>query len=216
MVTPKGESFVNDNEPNRSSQRLTLLLVAVGAAAVGIMAFAAAQASNQTPAGQIPIDVQVNPNSSIQNFNDLAPSVAEADGKAPDFEVTLATGEMFKLSEFIETDGRPVFLNLWASWCGPCRAEMPDIDAAAKRYPSVMFLGVAVNDDLDLAKAFVEQVGISYPIAYDTRDVVVNAYPPIAMPATFIISGDGKLVDTVYGALKQSDIDRLLAPVIGS
>ncbi len=207
---------MNDNEPGRSSQRLTLLLVAVGAAAVGIMAFAAAQSSNQTPAGQIPIDVQVNPNSSIQNINDPAPDVADQEGMAPDFEVTLATGELFKLSEFLETEGKPVFLNLWASWCGPCRAEMPDIDEAAKRYPGVMFLGVAVNDDLDLAKKFVDQVGISYPIAYDTRDAVINAYPPIAMPATFIISSDGRLVDMVYGALKQADIDRLLAPVIGS
>ncbi|NOX24027.1 MAG: redoxin domain-containing protein [Actinobacteria bacterium] len=206
---------MNDNEPGRSSQRLTLLLVAVGAAAVGIMAFAASQTDNQTPAGQIPIDVQVNPNSSIQNLNDLAPNVADAEGMAPDFEVTLATGELFKLSEFLETEGKPVFLNLWASWCGPCRAEMPDIDEAAKRYPSVMFLGVAVNDDLDLAKAFVEQTGVTYPIAYDTRDAVVTAYPPIAMPATFIISSDGRLVDTVYGALKQADIDRLLAPVVG-
>ena len=201
--------------PAESAKRKTLLLVVVGVAALALMAFAMVQSRDTVSVAPVTIDVEINPNITIRTLEDLAPDIGGDENVAPNFELVLANGDLFNLYDFLETDGRQVFLNLWASWCGPCRAEMPDIDAASARYPGVMFLGVAVNDDLGEAQAFIEEIGISYPIAYDTRDIVANTYPPVGMPATYIISSEGIIVETVFGQLAESDIDRLLAPVIG-
>ena len=75
---------------------------------------------------------------------------------APDFTVELFDGTRFRLSDHLGDDGRPVVLNLWASWCLPCRAEMPELDEAARAHPEVLFLGVAVDDTRRAAEAFAD------------------------------------------------------------
>ncbi len=143
------------------------------------------------------------------------PDVADEGEVAADFAVDLYDGSRFVLSEHLATDGRPVFLNLWASWCVPCRNEMPAIDAAADRYPGVYFLGIAVEDDPQAAEAFAEELGVDYPLGFDETDQVSVAYPHFGLPATFLIGEDGTLAGRVFGEVTESQIDELLAGVIG-
>ncbi len=144
-----------------------------------------------------------------------APSLPPVDEVAPDFAIDLYDGSRFVLSEHLATDGRPVFLNLWASWCPPCREEMPDIDVAADRYPGVYFLGVAVEDDPQAAEAFAEEIGVDYPLGFDDTDKVNVAYPHFGLPATYVIGQDGSITGRVFGIVTEQAIDELLAGVIG-
>jgi thiol-disulfide isomerase/thioredoxin len=134
---------------------------------------------------------------------------------APDFSIELIGGGRFHLSEHLETDGRPVILNLWASWCGPCRAEMPDLSAAALAHPEVQFLGVAVEDDPIAAERFAEEIGVSYPLAIDNADRVARRYPSPGLPATYLISSEGRVIRIVYGQIREAQIEVLIEQLTG-
>lgn len=134
---------------------------------------------------------------------------------APDFSVTLLDGTEFRLSRHLADDGRPVILNLWASWCSPCRAEMPAIDAAARTHTDVFFLGVAVDDDPVAAEQFAREIGVTYPLAIDESERVGRRYPTPGLPATFLIGSDGSILRTVYGQIHEAQIADLIATQFG-
>ncbi len=146
-------------------------------------------------------------------------SVAEAPGTgdelAPDFVVPTLGGGTFTLSQHLADDGRPVLLNLWASWCPPCRAEMPAIDAAAARHPEVLFVGVAVSDSADDAAAFADDLGISYLVGFDENGEVGPAFHAPGLPATFLISPEGHIVKRILGEMTEDSIDADLAAAFG-
>lgn len=134
---------------------------------------------------------------------------------APDFAIDIIGGSDFRLSEHLAQDGRPVVLNLWASWCNPCRAEMPAFDQAAKVHTDVYFLGVAVEDDPDAARAFADEIMVDYDLAIDEAERVGDRYPSPGLPATFLISSDGTLSRTIYGQVDEAEIDQLLEETFG-
>ena len=129
---------------------------------------------------------------------------------APTFALPTLDGSTFDLDEHIAADGRPVVLNLWASWCPPCRAEMPDIDKVATEQSDVLFVGVAVNDETDKARDFAEEIGISYTIAFDDG-TVDDAYQVIALPATFFITGDGTIAKSHFGIVTVESLNEDIA-----
>lgn len=135
---------------------------------------------------------------------DEGPASAEP---APDFTFTTFTGDEFTLSTELTETGAPVFLNLWASWCFPCREEMPAIDAAADRYEGVRFVGVAVQDEEAPARAFAEEIAVGYPIGVDADGEINRAYDPLGLPATYIISADGIILERIYGQVDEAEID---------
>ena len=134
---------------------------------------------------------------------------------APDFTIELLDGTTFRLSNHLATDGRPVLLNLWASWCTPCREEMPALDAAATTHPDVYFLGVAVEDDPTAAADFAAEIAVSYPLAIDEAERVGSRYLSPGLPATFFISSDGRIVKTVFGAVDEAEVDAFIAEAFG-
>jgi thiol-disulfide isomerase/thioredoxin len=146
---------------------------------------------------------------------DLPGAELPAGKPAPDFTVTTFDGATFTLSEHLATDGRPVFLNLWASWCAPCRAEMPDLDDAATNNPGVAFIGVAVQDVRGKSQDFAEEIGVGYPLAFDEDREVDNAYAPIGLPASYIISTDGRIVERIFGPLTGAQIEDKLEAHFG-
>ncbi|MEX0826992.1 MAG: TlpA disulfide reductase family protein [Acidimicrobiia bacterium] len=135
--------------------------------------------------------------------------------EAPDFAVDLIAGGRFRLSDHLESDGRPVILNLWASWCGPCREEMPALDAVAAANPEVFLIGVAVDDDPTAARNFAAEIGVSYALAVDEDDAVGARYPSPGLPATFFVDGDGQLVRIVYGGVTQDQVQDLIDSLFG-
>lgn len=135
--------------------------------------------------------------------------------RAPDFTVTLLDGSQFRLSDHLAVDGRPVFLNLWASWCPPCRAEMPDLSSAAQRHPDVLFLGIAVEDDPAAARIFAESIAVAYPVGVDLDGSVDRAYPAPGLPATYLIGGEGLVRAVTFGQLTAEQIEEMLAVHFG-
>ncbi|HSG79689.1 MAG TPA: TlpA disulfide reductase family protein [Acidimicrobiia bacterium] len=130
---------------------------------------------------------------------------------APDFSITTFDGEPFSLTSHLAGDGRAVLLNLWASWCPPCRAEMPVFDkVAADRAADVLVIGVAVDDALAPARAFAEQIGVRYPLAFDADGTVAARYPAPGLPTTFMISAAGELVSVSYGELDEDEMNALI------
>ncbi len=116
----------------------------------------------------------------------------EVSGPAPDFTLRSNTGKNLKLSEF---RGQVVLLNFWASWCGPCRQEMPALDKLHKRYSKLGFtvLGVNVEEDSAQAKRMLREIRVSFPILFDTQNKASELYHVSAMPTTVIIDRDGNM-----------------------
>lgn len=127
---------------------------------------------------------------------------------APAFTVSLIGGGSFDLTEHLRDDGSPLVLNLWASWCLPCRAEIPEIDAFASAHPEIGVLGVAVEDTEPAAVQFAEELAPGYPLALGNPDFEV-AYPRIGLPVTYVIGGDGRVEEVYNGILDLETLERL-------
>lgn len=118
--------------------------------------------------------------------------------KAPDFELKTLTGETVKLSSL---KGKKIMLNFWATWCGPCKAEMPAIEQLSKEVDSdVAILAVNIDPQLDV-KGFVEKNGITFPILLDEEDEVNAMYQIISIPTTYFIDSKGIIQDKFIGAM---------------
>lgn len=123
----------------------------------------------------------------------LAPvNAAEMQGKAPNFTLKSNSGKNVKLSEL---RGQVILLNFWASWCGPCRQEMPLLEKLHKRYNALGFtvLGVNVEEDPRKAQTLLKHIKVSFPILFDTKNKVSNLYKVSAMPSTVMIDRDGNM-----------------------
>ncbi len=125
---------------------------------------------------------------------------------APTFSVETSDGGHFSLAEHVASDGRPVFLNLWASWCFPCREEMPAIDRSSQAFPQIAFVGVSIQDSRSDAEEFAEEIGVTYTIGFDEDNAVDDAYKPLGLPASYIISGDGIIVERIFGKVTEEDL----------
>lgn len=134
-------------------------------------------------------------------------SVAEIGQPAPDFSVEVIDGGTFTLSG---ARGQPVIVNLWASWCPPCRAEIPDISAFAEANPDVTIIGVAVEDAEQTAREFAAEIDASYPLALGTT-AVEDAYPNLGLPATYVIDENGVVTDIINGIVDEE----ILSSAIG-
>lgn len=139
-------------------------------------------------------------------FQPGSTEVAQVGGPAPDFTVEVFQGDSFTLSEV----AKPVVLNFWASWCGPCRTEIPAISAFAEANPDVQVIGVAVEDVEQSARDFAAEIEASYPLALGT-DGIEDAYPRIGLPATYIIDEDGVVTEVFNGIVDEE----LLAELLG-
>ncbi|OZG73535.1 redoxin [Hahella sp. CCB-MM4] len=117
---------------------------------------------------------------------------ADIEGAAPDFTLKSSLQKNLRLSE---QKGQVVMINFWASWCGPCRQEMPLMQEIYDKYKKFGFTIFAVNVDEDpsLADEFLKDVDVSFPILYDTKNDVSELYDVEAMPTSIMIDRDGNM-----------------------
>ncbi|KRT58851.1 TlpA disulfide reductase family protein [endosymbiont of Ridgeia piscesae] len=117
-------------------------------------------------------------------------SPVRATQPAPDFTLKSLSGENLRLSEL---RGEVVMINFWASWCGPCRQEMPLLEALYQRYRPLGFtlLGVNVEQESAKARKLAKELGVSFPILFDSDNQVSKNYGVAAMPTTLLIDRDG-------------------------
>lgn len=125
--------------------------------------------------------------------------------KAPDFSVLDKDGNAARLSDFA---GKPVVLNFWASWCPPCRSEMPEFDRVSREMDGVVFLMVNMTDGAreteEKAKAYIAEQGFSLPVYFDARQEAAYAYGITSLPTTCFIDRDGYFVKGIRGMLSEA------------
>ncbi len=111
---------------------------------------------------------------------------------APDFTLKSRSGENIKLSEQL---GDVVMINFWASWCAPCRQEMPLLEELYDRYADLGFtlLGVNVEEDSSAALDLLKEIPVTFPVLFDSRNDVSKRYNVVAMPTTVILDRDGNV-----------------------
>lgn len=143
--------------------------------------------------------------------------VTEATDMAADFAMQDADGNQINLSDFF---GKPIVLNFWATWCPPCKAELPAFENAYTAYGDrVQFIMLnqtdGARDTVDVVKQFVSDNGYTFPVYYDTAFAGTYAYSAFSIPTTVLINADGEVVDTHIGAMSETTlnayIDTLLA-----
>ena len=137
---------------------------------------------------------------------------------APDFIVLDREGEEVSLSDFI---GKPVILNFWASWCGPCKSEMPEFEAAYQKYrEEIQFMMVNLTDGsretVETAAEYIAGEGYTFPVFFDTESDAAISYGATSIPVTYFVDAEGHLVAYGSGALSgeilQSGMEMILPP----
>lgn len=158
----------------------------------------------------------------ILESREPADSTAEAAGVAeapavgylaPDFTLTTLNGQTFTLSE---QRGRPVVVNFWATWCPPCRAEIPHFqDASVKYNGQVAIIGVDDGETIAKVAPFANEMGITYPLPVDENSIVSSRYHVNSLPSTFFIDSEGVIQKIHIGLINQAvledQIEQLLA-----
>lgn len=130
--------------------------------------------------------------------------------KAPDFELKTLDGKTVKLSHY---KGKKVMLNFWATWCPPCKAEMPDIETFYKKAGNdVVILAVNIDTSYDV-KGFVEERDLTFPILLDDDNEVSKMYQVASIPTTYFIDQEGLISSKFMGPLQlekmQTTIDSM-------
>lgn len=106
-----------------------------------------------------------------------------------------------------DTDGKPLVVNLWASWCAPCKAEMPAIQRVSEKLgDQVAIVGVTDQKDLDAARKAAENAGVSYPLRVDEAQELQTDLGVVGLPATVFVDADGKIVGRHQGVLTEAKL----------
>ena len=150
---------------------------------------------------------------------------------APDFEIELIAGTAYALNEdgtepvtriFRLSDwrGKVVVINFWATWCPPCRTEMPDMEKLSQEYADdVVFIGIDLGEEAETVLQFIEQSGYTYNFAIDATYALMESYPTDGIPYTVVVDAEGvvssiRLGLATYEKLKEM-LQQALQPVVG-
>ncbi|WP_246206600.1 redoxin domain-containing protein [Virgibacillus ihumii] len=130
---------------------------------------------------------------------------------APDFSLQTLSGDTFRLTDL---RGKPVFLNFWASWCGPCKKEMPDMQKFYDKYKGKVEV-IAVNltgSEIGVGKVrkYIDQYGYTYPVPLDKNSEVQGMYDVTVVPTTYLIGRDGNVIEQKRGPMTYEEMVKML------
>ncbi len=152
----------------------------------------------------------------------LAKDVTEKESKSglgqgdviPDFELTTLAGDKIKLSDL---QGKKIILNFWASWCGPCKAEMPHMEKYYKKNKEkenveVIAVNLTTSEKLGVkaVEDFVEAYGLTFPIPLDTEGIGMDQYDAFSIPTTYILNTDGTISQKIIGPMDEKIMTELV------
>lgn len=138
----------------------------------------------------------------------------QAGAVAPAFELIDLDGQLHTLDEF---KGRPLVLNFWATWCPPCRAEMPALQKVYDDYKDegLVIIAINVQENPAVIQTFIEDYGLTFPVLLDTTAATSRAYEQEAFPSTYFIDRDGRVADTAFGGpMSEAFIESMVRRII--
>jgi cytochrome c biogenesis protein CcmG, thiol:disulfide interchange protein DsbE len=187
-----------------SERRLLLGVLLVVALVLPVGAWAVDRARQHERGGGAPA-VGGTDSAMVQRYPPATP--------APKLRLTTLDGRTLDLAAY---RGRPVLLNFWATWCGPCVREFPLLRRTLdeRRPQGLVVLGVLVNDSAGTARTFVREHGGTWPVGIDQGAKVAAAFKAIGLPETVFVRKDGTLATRVLGELTQDRLDAQLAPLL--
>jgi peroxiredoxin len=142
---------------------------------------------------------------------------AEVGRAAPDFLLETPDGGTLRLSDL---QGQPVLVNFWATWCAPCRQEMPELVAAYEQYrgQGLVIVGVNLQEPVSKIDAFADEFGVTFPIAIDRDSEVADAWriggPIQGLPSSYFIDATGVIQATTLGQLSEESLAENLAKIL--
>lgn len=128
--------------------------------------------------------------------------------KAPDFTVQTIDGKKVNLSDY---KGKKVFLNFWATWCPPCKSEMPHMQSFSEKMPAhVEVLAVNLEESQAKAADFADQYDLTFPILLDKDGAVGEAYEIYTIPTTYVLNEDGTVDQKIVGPMDEAMMEKLI------
>ena len=109
----------------------------------------------------------------------------------------------------VDYRGRPLLINFWAHWCGPCVEEMPALAEFAREHPDIAVLGIAASGDPAADRDFAESTGVGFDLASDRSGDVLGHYGISGLPGTVLVDRQGRVVNTIFGPLTSADLAQL-------
>lgn len=185
-------------------KRALILLVALLLGACG--------STTRAPETQLPADAPSNIAVSSRLLVDADSAEAQPGQPAPDFQYTMADGSSVRLSDL---RGKKVLINFWATWCEPCRSEMPDLEhAAASNRSDLVVIGVNKGEQADQFPEFLRQIPVSFVLVADPSGEIARAYGVVSgIPQSFFLNRDGTLssrrIAPMRPALISEELDKL-------
>jgi cytochrome c biogenesis protein CcmG/thiol:disulfide interchange protein DsbE len=141
------------------------------------------------------------------------PPQARLGSAAPDFTLQSIDGTSVRLSDF---KGKPILINFWATWCVPCREEMPLLQATYEQYreQGLVILAVDMEEDASLVRRWVEQGGYTFTFLLDSDGELLKRYNVTAAPTSYFLSPEGVIKDLKLGALSRGDLQSKVEAVL--
>lgn len=196
-----------------SKKNIIILVIVVALAALGGFFLSNMSANKnvvEAPAADEPGEVE-KPVEPLED-RDLPSEQVDASeivvGKpAPDFTLNNMNGEEVKLSDY---QGKLVYLNFWATWCGYCDQEMPDLQALNTENDDLVVLAVNVREDKELVQSYLDEGGYDFPVLLDEEGEITAKYLVAGMPTTYFINSEGILLDRYPGMMEKEQMEEIL------
>ena len=171
----------------------------------------AAALTGAVEAQTVPTGAEIADDSAAAESGAVGTAVGDT---APNFQTFTANGQQVELAEL---RGQTVLLNFWATWCGPCRIEMPEFQQAYEAYADEGFVIVAVNNQetSEQVNAFGEELGLTFPLAMDLRGSIQEIYGVRSYPSTYLIDENGVIIERHPGVLNVERIEAMIAEAMG-
>ncbi|MBI2857346.1 MAG: TlpA family protein disulfide reductase [Chloroflexi bacterium] len=179
---------------------------------VTVLAFVLIMSACSAPSPAAPPRSQEPAADAVPAVVDQGPA-PRAGNPAPDFALVDLKGNVVRLSEM---KGKVVFINFWASWCGPCRQEMPELEKIYQKYKDrgVVFLGVDIKESPALVRQFVQRGGYNWTFLLDASGAVTSRYGISAIPTSFFVDRDGVIREIYLGAMNKDRMESRLLPLL--
>ncbi len=192
--------------------RVIVIALLIVGLAVGLAGCSEEQ-NSQLPPGAERVDINTFPTGIGRGYpqglldDEGPPELWETGMTPPEFTLLLPDGRHTSLSDL---KGRPVLINFWATWCPPCRAEMPELLEAARDYPDLVMLAVNVSESPAEVSQFAEQFRMDVPVVIDPTGTISDRYNITGLPTSVFLDADGTISSVRPGAINRAVIDGVL------